>query len=219
MNLVLRLCKAAVTAAIPLLLAPLVLWPARLSHPGPWIAFAVWTILILSNPPFPKVSQLVVDRVDRFSTIWIIASFQLALVVGALDFGQRSPGSRDRMLVFSGVLLASLGVWLRLWAIRTLGRFFTSTIKTSDDQDLVKLGPYARIRHPSYTGAIISIAGMSLLLGSWWMAALSALVVVPAYLYRIHYEEHALRQRFGERYLTYCREAGALFPHLARETS
>jgi protein-S-isoprenylcysteine O-methyltransferase Ste14 len=44
-------------------------------------------------------------------------------------------------------------------------------------------GPYAYVRHPMYAGALLFIAGVPLLLGSWWgLAAGPALVLIIAVL-------------------------------------
>jgi protein-S-isoprenylcysteine O-methyltransferase Ste14 len=42
-------------------------------------------------------------------------------------------------------------------------------------------GPYAYVRHPMYAGALLFLAGVPLLLGSWWgLAAAPALVLIIA---------------------------------------
>src|SRR5262245_38317149 len=52
-------------------------------------------------------------------------------------------------------------------------------------------GPYAYVRHPMYAGALLFIAGVPLLLGSWWgLAAAPALVVIIAV--RAVFEERTL---------------------------
>ncbi|KAI0648787.1 hypothetical protein C8Q79DRAFT_903887 [Trametes meyenii] len=52
------------------------------------------------------------------------------------------------------------GAILRLWCFRTLGRHFTFEVVVADDQRLVISGPYAFVRHPSYTGMILLLAGV-----------------------------------------------------------
>jgi hypothetical protein len=64
-----------------------------------------------------------------------------------------------------GILLAFAGFALRRWAIRTLGRFFTVDVATFADQRVVDAPPYRRIRHPAYSGSILSLLGTTLMLG------------------------------------------------------
>lgn len=49
-----------------------------------------------------------------------------------------------------------------------------ATIQVEAEQRVVSSGPYAVVRHPMYSWALVLIAAMPLALGSWW--ALLALV-------------------------------------------
>jgi protein-S-isoprenylcysteine O-methyltransferase Ste14 len=50
-------------------------------------------------------------------------------------------------------------------------------VRVHPDQTVVERGPYRWVRHPSYTGLIMTFVGIGLALGNW--AALALLVVVP----------------------------------------
>ena len=55
-------------------------------------------------------------------------------------------------------------------------------------QTVITTGPYRHVRHPMYAGALLFIAGASLLLGSWW--GLAAVLVLAVLLgIRIQIEE------------------------------
>jgi len=78
-----------------------------------------------------------------------------------------------------GVVAALGGALLRIWAVNTLGRLFTFEVSIRDGHSLVQTGPYRLLMHPSYAGAIQSIAGFSWLIGGpssflrswkWWFA-------------------------------------------------
>ncbi|WP_238384870.1 methyltransferase family protein [Segeticoccus rhizosphaerae] len=60
-----------------------------------------------------------------------------------------------------------LGLLLRWWSFATLGRYFTTVVKTSADQVVVSRGPYRALRHPSYTGLLAAFLGCGLMLGNW----------------------------------------------------
>ena len=55
-----------------------------------------------------------------------------------------------------GVVVFVLGLALRVWAVRELGRFFKFTVVVQADHQVVDTGPYRLIRHPSYTGLLTS---------------------------------------------------------------
>ena len=66
-----------------------------------------------------------------------------------------------------GLGIAILGIALRVWANRTLGRFYTRTLRVSEDQPLVERGPYGVIRHPGYLGVLLLWVGSSLATLNW----------------------------------------------------
>jgi protein-S-isoprenylcysteine O-methyltransferase Ste14 len=51
-------------------------------------------------------------------------------------------------------------------------------LQTERGHVVVDSGPYAWVRHPMYSGAIVFFVGAALLLGSWWGVAMSLLFVV-----------------------------------------
>jgi protein-S-isoprenylcysteine O-methyltransferase Ste14 len=56
-----------------------------------------------------------------------------------------------------------------------INRFAGSTIRVEEGQQVIDTGPYAVVRHPMYTGALLMFIDMALALGSWW----SLLMVIP----------------------------------------
>ncbi|MGG6462305.1 methyltransferase family protein [Solilutibacter silvestris] len=111
-----------------------------------------------------------------------------------------------------GLCLLVAGLLLRAWSIRVLARFFTVDVAIRDDHKLVRSGPYALLRHPSYTGALMCFYGAGLALGSW--ASLFLLTVPPtlAFLYRIRIEESVLSLAFPKEYPEYTRATKRLIP-------
>lgn len=71
--------------------------------------------------------------------------------------------------------------------------YAASTIQVEEGQRVVSTGPYAYVRHPMYSGALLLVAAMPLALGSW----LSVLLIVPFFpvlVWRILDEEDFLRK-------------------------
>ncbi|RUS24237.1 hypothetical protein BC938DRAFT_473903 [Jimgerdemannia flammicorona] len=56
------------------------------------------------------------------------------------------------------------GCLLRLWCYQTLGKYFTFHIAIREDHHIIRVGPYALVRHPSYTGLFLMGVGAHLLL-------------------------------------------------------
>jgi protein-S-isoprenylcysteine O-methyltransferase len=64
-----------------------------------------------------------------------------------------------------GLVLMWAGIALRQWAVSLLGRFFTVDVRVQSDQRVINRGPYRYVRHPSYSGMIITFLGLAL--GNW----------------------------------------------------
>jgi protein-S-isoprenylcysteine O-methyltransferase Ste14 len=76
--------------------------------------------------------------------------------------------------VIAGNLLVAAG-YLLVFVVLRENSFAATTVEVAADQRVVSTGPYALVRHPMYSGAVLMFAGMPLALGSWWGLAL----VVP----------------------------------------
>jgi protein-S-isoprenylcysteine O-methyltransferase len=113
---------------------------------------------------------------------------------------------------YTAMTLFWLGIVLRLWAILTLGRFFRTRVLVLDDHRLVTSGPYRVLRHPAYTGGLMTIAGLGLAFGNWFSVIGAILGVLIGYGWRIVVEEIALRARFGAAFDDHCRRTWVLIP-------
>ena len=104
------------------------------------------------------------------------------------------------------------GIVLRQWSIRTLGRYFTFTVRVREEQPVVDFGPYKWVRHPSYSGALLTMTGVGMALSNWASLALILLFAAIGFAYRIPVEERALSEALGEPYLVYMRRTRRLIP-------
>jgi protein-S-isoprenylcysteine O-methyltransferase len=147
----------------------------------------------------------------------------LAVAIGIafwLDFnGARLfPGAtivRGAVSIFYlGLGLAVVGTVLRWYAVACLGRYFTIDVAATASQPVIGTGPYRYVRHPSYTGAIMTLIGFSLALGNWLGLVVMAILLGVAYAYRIHVEEAALLAVTGEVYARYMQRTWRLVPFL-----
>ena len=132
---------------------------------------------------------------------------QIRRLVPGVDFPARSTG----WLVVIVVLIV-LGAGFRLWAIVTLGQYFRAVVHLQEGHQVVRSGPYRVLRHPSYTGLLVAVLGVSLLFGNLLSALVLWLFVIAAVLYRIRVEERVLLTGLGDAYADYMRETNRLIP-------
>ena len=118
------------------------------------------------------------------------------------------------LITTAALVLMAIGLGLRVWAVVTLGRYFTWFITVYDDHKVIRTGPFRFIRHPAYCGALLLFVGTLIFLDAWVGAGLSLVFQLFAYVRRIRYEEALMIERLGERYVTYTREVRALVPLL-----
>jgi protein-S-isoprenylcysteine O-methyltransferase Ste14 len=101
---------------------------------------------------------------------------------------------------------------LRGWSIKTLGAYFTASVKVSTDQPVITAGPYRMLRHPSYTGLLLIVTGIGLASANWVGLAGMALLTLAGLLWRIHAEERALLTTLGDPYRAYAARHKRLVP-------
>ena len=101
---------------------------------------------------------------------------------------------------------------VRWVAITHLGRFFTVNVAIAEDHKLITTGPYRYVRHPSYTGLSLIFLGFGLCMLNILSLAAVFLPISVAFIWRMHVEEAALREVFGESYHTYATRTRRIIP-------
>ena len=151
---------------------------------------------------------------DRGSYVVIVGTLLVGFAGGAAlasAFPGAVFGEGQPTLAVAALVLLMVGVALRFYAVLVLGRFFTVTVMVSSDYRVVHTGPYRFVRHPSYTGLLLAIAGILL---SWanWAAMLGLLPILAGLGYRIWVEEQALTEQLGDVYRAYAQRTKRLIP-------
>jgi protein-S-isoprenylcysteine O-methyltransferase Ste14 len=155
-------------------------------------------------------------RQDRLSGPALIGFLLLAVWLGSM-LARAVPGAaitQGRPFLFGlGLVAAIAGIAIRQYAIATLGRFFTTRVTTRPDQTVVDTGLYRYVRHPSYSGSLLTVLGI-LLCSTNWISLACFVLALPGFAYRIRVEERVLSAALGEPYRNYMRRAKRLVPFL-----
>jgi protein-S-isoprenylcysteine O-methyltransferase len=115
-------------------------------------------------------------------------------------------------LLWVGLALMATGLALRLWAVRVLARFFTVDVTIREGHQLIRRGPYRLLRHPAYTGSLMTFLGFGLALGNVWSLLVVMAPVTIAFLWRMRVEERVLAEAFPGKYAEYARQTKRLIP-------
>lgn len=110
------------------------------------------------------------------------------------------------------VLLIALGMAFAWWARIHLGRLWSGRITRKADHHVVDTGPYAIVRHPIYTGMLLSLIATAAIKGVVWGIAGVLLTALGIWM-KASAEEAWLRQELGEgAYDEYRRRVPMLLP-------
>jgi protein-S-isoprenylcysteine O-methyltransferase Ste14 len=131
----------------------------------------------------PAADKLFIIVFGPVAMIW--------LIVMGLDERYQWSGMGSGFQVL-GFALFILSLALSFWVMRE-NTFAAPVVKIQAERghQVVRTGPYALVRHPMYNGAIFFFLGVSLLLGSWWGAAITP-IFIGLFAMRAEIEERTL---------------------------
>jgi protein-S-isoprenylcysteine O-methyltransferase Ste14 len=111
-----------------------------------------------------------------------------------------------------GAGLTIVATWLRITAIRTLGRFWSLQVEIRQQHQLVREGVYQYVRHPAYLAMVVEIVAVPLTVNALYTEIFAVVTFIPLLLVRLRVEETALVEKLGDAYVQYRREVRALIP-------
>ena len=112
-----------------------------------------------------------------------------------------------------GDLVCVMGLFVTLWARRTLAGNWSSDVTFKQGHELIRTGPYQFVRHPIYTGLLIMCLGTAIEIGQlrgWLALPLMAI----AFGIKLKQEERLLLRHFPNEYPTYQKQVRALMPFI-----
>ncbi|MDH5457380.1 MAG: isoprenylcysteine carboxylmethyltransferase family protein [Nitrospinota bacterium] len=125
------------------------------------------------------------------------------------------PLGQFELAIIMAVFVA--GSILRVMSVYQLGsQAFKFDIVFREQQTLRTEKLYSWIRHPSYTAMMIVILAYALTTHHWLAGGLGMASAWFGFQYRIHHEEKALQEQFGEDYVAYRNKTGMWLPKLMR---
>jgi protein-S-isoprenylcysteine O-methyltransferase Ste14 len=110
------------------------------------------------------------------------------------------------------VAFTALGFLFAWWARVHLGRLWSGSITRKEGHHVVDSGPYAIVRHPIYTGILLSAVASAIVIAQVH-AYLGAALLIVGYWLKARLEERWLREELGpQEYDAYRRRVPMLVP-------
>ncbi|KAF8813932.1 hypothetical protein BYT27DRAFT_7083451 [Phlegmacium glaucopus] len=145
-------------------------------------------------------------------------------IIANLVFSGSANNIRPTPLFFLGTFMTGLGGYIRYTCYRALGRLFTFEMSIRNNHQLITDGPYSVVRHPAYTGAILTVAGIICChtsQGSWtrecgvletkfgqsafWLFSVFVSALTAGLMLRMSKEDAALKKTFGSQWDNWAR--------------
>ena len=96
----------------------------------------------------------------------------------------------------AGDLLIAIGFSI-VFLVFKENSYTSALIEVYAEQKVISSGPYAQVRHPMYTGALILLLGTPLALGSWW-GVLTMIPITAVIIWRLLDEERFLTKNLPD---------------------
>jgi protein-S-isoprenylcysteine O-methyltransferase Ste14 len=129
------------------------------------------------------------EPAQKIIMMFAMLGFLLLIILPALDY-RFGWSPVPWFISVMGDMLVALGFFFFYLVVR-VNSFAASNIRVEQGQKVVSTGPYAFVRHPMYSGALVLLIGTPLALGSWW-ALLVPPIFLPILIFRILNEEKVL---------------------------
>lgn len=151
---------------------------------------------------------------DRGSLLilWIVIAASITACQWISEATRPNMFGGAHALKTAGAIVMLVALAIRWTAIFTLGKSFSSNVAIQDSQQITRTGLYRFVRHPSYLGLLLVFLAVGLHSRNWISFAVVLAPTIAALLYRIHVEEAALAEAFGEEYVAYSKATKRLIP-------
>jgi protein-S-isoprenylcysteine O-methyltransferase Ste14 len=177
-----------------------------------WIAFGLYWLIAARRVKAARTTESPAYRFFRL--LLLVITFTLVFEKWtALGFLGRHFVPPTRALIYGGFTLALAGMAIAIWARISLGQHWSDKIVLKVDHQLVRSGPYARTRHPIYSGILLGIAGSAVVVDEW-RGVLAFLLLLANYMVKAKREDKILAESFPIDFADHKKTAGFLLPRL-----
>jgi len=129
-----------------------------------YAAFAIWLAFTFLIEPViirSTSTKTAKTREDKGSALLIYLSVFVSIIT-AFQFAGANITPLPEWVFIVGICFMLLGIFVREWAVTTLRGFFLFTVGVRQDHKVIENGPYRFVRHPAYSGSLLTMVGLGL---------------------------------------------------------
>jgi protein-S-isoprenylcysteine O-methyltransferase Ste14 len=177
-----------------------------------WVVFAFYWLIAALNRKTTQKREPPVKRMIHI--LFMVFAFYLFYAnLGPYPFLNRRFLPELFWIAQLGAVMTVLGVAFAIWARNHIGRNWSGQVTIKEDHQLIRTGPYARIRHPIYTGLLFAVLGTAIAVGEY-RAILAFVMILIGLAYKAKSEEALLAEHFGPAFEEHKRLTGFFLPRL-----
>ncbi len=120
----------------------------------------------------------------------------------------------DPIVAYIGIFVLIIGGIITIISRVQLGIFALPVLIIEEEHQLITNGIYSKLRHPMYTGAMLSIIGPFMGFRSFIVLILISIFNFWLLILRMNREEKMLISAFGEKYETYMKRTKRMIPFI-----
>jgi len=178
----------------------------------PWLVFLAYWIFKAAKT---RETQKKESFLSRYGVMLILILGYVFIFSPQSRIGVLAQRFLPHMLAapVAGVLIAWVGVAVAIWARYHLAENWSARVTIKKGHELIRTGPYSRLRHPIYSGLLLATLGTAVAIGEW-RCLVGFFLVLVAYSIKAKREEAMLTEQFGEAFAEHRRHTGFLLPRL-----
>jgi protein-S-isoprenylcysteine O-methyltransferase Ste14 len=180
-----------------------------------WLWLGLLAYWLVSARRIKRAKQMEgrASRLTRLAVTVLVFAFLLRPNMRGGWLGERFV-PRSEGIAIAGAIVTALGVGLAAWARYVLGKNWSAAITLKESHELIRSGPYARIRHPIYSGIVLGLLGTALAIGEW-RALVGTAIMFASYFVKARREEKLLAPEFGPAFQEHLRRTGMFLPRFS----
>lgn len=177
------------------------------------VCLLIWVIIeyriIMKQDKRPKKKDR--KAITLFAILIVLFSLS-SIIMFESNLGHL--GEEYHYFFWVGILIIITGNIVRQYSMHIMGSSYVATLQIQDKPKLIKVGPFKLVRHPCYTGFMISLWGLGFASLNWFFLLLIMLFSLIVFLIQIRIEERELEAFFGEEYKEYKKTTKKILPYI-----